>query len=89
MATNKTTPAPPEVTQPDFIYSDSDPYERAVTRLNGIRALTNIAQGIVTSEDTEFTPVVWEPLWYFLGLAVEDVKRDMYAFYEKSRGEKS
>lgn len=51
-----------------------DPYERIVTRVNGIKAIGVLAD--VALEDGSATPGVWHSLWYFLGQVVEEIEAD-------------
>jgi hypothetical protein len=64
------------VTQPSYIYAETDPYERIVSRLNGLRALTVVASSAIDS-DSPPSVLVWEPLWYAIGLLTEDIDRDL------------
>ena len=65
------------VTQPSWIYLESDPYERATARLNGIRALQPVVDCVMESDSIPAAPV-WSDLWFFIATVTEDIKRDMY-----------
>jgi hypothetical protein len=64
-------------TQPDYIYSDQDPFERAWARLTGINALHVVASCAIDSENGAPSPKVWEDLWFFIGIITENVNRDL------------
>lgn len=65
------------VSQPSYIYSETDPFERAWARLSGIRAIHTLAECSLDS-DSGPTAKVWSELWFFVATVTEDVKRDMY-----------
>ena len=75
---------PPQVTQPDYVYSESDPFERITARLNGLSALAVVAQCAMEAEHGPPTKGVWYPLWYFVDLASQDMKRDLIEMREKA-----
>lgn len=72
------------ISHPDFIYSESDRFERAWARLNGIGALEVITTCAMES-DSAPTSRVWADLWYFIGVATEDIKRDIYEARQSRR----
>jgi len=69
------------VSQPDWIYTESDPYERANARLNGIRALQPVVDCAMES-DSALNDCVWSDLWFFIATVTEDIKRDMYEMHQ-------
>lgn len=71
------------VSQPSWIYTESDPYERATARLNGIRALQPVVDCAMESNSVP-TARVWSDLWFFIATVTEDVKRDMYELSQSS-----
>ena len=64
------------VTQASDIYAETDPYERIAARLAGRRALTVVASSAIES-DSPPSDLVWQPLWYAIGLLTEDIDRDL------------
>jgi hypothetical protein len=64
------------VTQPSYIYAETDPYERIAARLGGLRALTVVASTALES-DSPPTELVWQPLLYAIGILTEDIDRDL------------
>lgn len=53
---------------------ESDPYERIVCRVNGIKAIGVLAD--VALEDGSLTEGAWHSLWYFMGQVAEEIEAD-------------
>lgn len=85
VAVKDTASAPP----PDDMYTEQSPYERVYSRLNGLNALSVVAQCALDSRAGAPTQQVWEPLWYFVGLVCEDMKRDMQQHWHAVRAKSS
>ena len=74
------------VSQPAHIYSEPDPFERALARLSGISAIQVVVDCAMES-DAQPTNKVWENLWFFVATVMDDVKRDMFEMLQSQRGE--
>jgi hypothetical protein len=53
---------------------EPDPYERLHAKLEGLRAISALAN--VAHEQGDVTEQVWQPLWHFIGEMVDDMRQD-------------
>lgn len=53
---------------------EPDPYERLHAKLEGLRAISVLAN--VAHEQGDVTEQVWQPLWHFIGDMVDDMRCD-------------
>lgn len=67
------------VSHPSFIYSETDPFERAWARLKGLEALETIS---CIARESERTPsdCVWDELSFLIEQILGDIRRDIYEF---------
>lgn len=65
------------VSPTSYSYTETDPFERATARLDGIKAIQVLADCAMESTEQP-TPRVWSSLWFLVATVMEDVERDMH-----------
>jgi hypothetical protein len=59
------------------VFEEHDPYERIISRLNGLKAIRTMAICILDDDGQKPTDRVWSELWYAVSLTVQDINRDL------------
>lgn len=78
--------APAQVTQPDGIFAERYPGDRISLRIEGVKALAVVAQCALDDPPHGGpTEKVWESLWYFVGMNMQDMERDLIELQQDAR----
>ena len=74
------------VSQPSFIYDD-EPVDRLSFRMDGLSALSVVAQCATDSSNGPPSADVWNRLWTMVGLIAQDMHRDVVELYQERKAE--